>query len=445
VGKVPSSLPGVFPSIIGVRTALVDCDRAANYDDQPMKPNRTTQIILTLLLVALACWLGTSKSFYEGAIMSAFFALALASVLIIHFRVRSSWPDALLVLGLSCMIALVDFRLLHFKPWIMDWLAFPGLSSLVVLGLRTVWSEDAKRKELLLAFLPALLFVTSEYFAATFLEWTSAAHPKVLDLYLFSFDSALHVQFPILLGQAFSTWPTLRFISVIFYIGLPIPIALVYAGRLLRVSEKAIPSFVAFLATGPVGVIFYNIFPALGPVHLFGNAFPWHPLTVEQASKLFLEPVTIAGPPNAIPSLHMGWVLLVWWYSRGLSWWERSIAFAFLFFTVLATMGTGEHYFVDLVVAFPFALLMESLCAFSLEFGEKWRTIGILSGGLGTFGWLMLLRYATKIFWISPVLPWLACVVTVGFTIICERKLYTAANSFGKNLTGIQGSPLPRD
>jgi PAP2 superfamily len=388
--------------------------------------NRTVQIVLTLLLLALAGWLGASKSFYEGAIMSAFFALALASVLIIHFRVCPSLQDAVHVLAISIFIAAIDFRVLHFKPWIMDWLAFPGLSSLIVLGMRTIWVQAADRKRLALAFIPSLLFVTSEYFAATFLEWTAAAHPKVLDLYLFSFDSALHVQFPFLLGQAFASWPTLRTVSILFYIGLPIPIALVYAGRLLRMEAKAVPSFIAFLATGPIGVIFYNIFPALGPVHLFRQAFPWHPLPVEQAAKLFLEPVAITGAPNAIPSLHMGWVLLVWWYSRGLSWWERSIAFAFLFFTVLATMGTGEHYFIDLIVAFPFALLIESLCAFSLSPTNGARLVGILSGFFGTFGWLMLLHYATRIFWISPAVPWILCLITVVFSVVWDRKLYAA-------------------
>jgi hypothetical protein len=389
-----------------------------------MKLNRASQTILSLLLIGATAYLATSRSFYDNAILSAFFALALASVIIIHFRVRPSLQDALLVLGLSALIAVVDFRLLHFKPWIMDWFAFPGLCSLLVLGLRTVWAEDSQRKRLLLAFIPALLFVTSEYFAATFLEWTAAAHPKVLDLYLFSFDSSLHVQFSFLLGQAFSMWPTLRIVSVIFYIGLPIPIALVYAGRLLRLSEKAVPSFVAFLATGPIGVIFYNIFPALGPVHIFQQAFPWHPLTVGQATKLFLEPIAITGAPNAIPSLHMAWVLLVWWYSRGLSALERSIAMAFVFFTVLATLGTGEHYFIDLVVAFPFALLIESVCAFSLGLTEKSRLSGIIFGAFGTLGWLMLLHYGNRLFWISPIAPWVLCAATVAVSIWMERLLY---------------------
>jgi len=86
---------------------------------------------------------------------------------------------------------------------------------------------------------------------------------------------------------------------------------MVYVGRLPRLGEIAIPSFLAFLATGPIGVLFYNILPALGPAHRSGTHFPWSPLSVSQASRIFLERVTLAGAPNAIPSLHMAWVLLV--------------------------------------------------------------------------------------------------------------------------------------
>ena len=103
----------------------------------------------------------------------------------------------------------------------------------------------------------------------------------------------------------------LRVTGLLFYIALAIPIAMVYVGRLPRLGEKAIPSFLAFLATGPIGVLFYNILPALGPAHLSGNHFPWSPRSVSPASRIFLEAVALAGAPNAIPSLHMAWVLLV--------------------------------------------------------------------------------------------------------------------------------------
>jgi hypothetical protein len=397
-----------------------------------MHLNRATKIILTLALAGIAAWLGTSAQFYNEAMVSAFFGIALASALIIHFRVRPSWQDALLVCGGMFLLAMVDFYLLQFKPAIMTWPSFAGLSSLLVLGVRTVWAKESERKLLLLGFVPALLFVTSEYYADSLLHWTSAVHPKVFDLYLFSFDSSLHVQIPFLAGQAFSLYPNLRAAGLLFYIGLPIPIALIYAGRVVRMREKAIPSFVAFLATGPVGVFFYNVLPALGPAHLFGKAFPWHPLTVEQSSRLFVEPMALSGAPNAIPSLHMAWVLLVWWYSRGLAGWERSAAFAFVFFTVLATMGTGEHYFIDLVVAFPFALLMEALCAVELPIRERRRFISLALGFFLTFGWLLALRYSVHFFWRSPAIPWILCAATVAVSLVFESKLWRAA-TFAQN------------
>src|SRR2546430_8799991 len=60
------------------------------------------------------------------------------------------------------------------------------------------------------------------------------------------------------------------------------------------------------------------LLPDLGPIHIFHDAFPWHPLSFTQLHKLFVEPLPIAGPRNAIPSLHMAWVILAWWFSRGL-------------------------------------------------------------------------------------------------------------------------------
>ena len=160
-----------------------------------------------MALLAALLWLGTSTRFYTEALISAFFGLALASVLIIHLRVRPSAIDTILVLGNTALLAILDFRILHFKPEIVAWLSFAGLSSLFILGLRTVWAKAADRKLLQLAFIPACLFVVSEYYADTFLHWTSTLHPKVFDLYLYSFDASLKVQIPFLVGQSFATWP----------------------------------------------------------------------------------------------------------------------------------------------------------------------------------------------------------------------------------------------
>src|SRR3569833_698853 len=117
----------------------------------------------------------------------------------------------------------------------------------------------------------------------------------------------------------------------------------------------------AFLLTGPIGVIFYNLLPAMGPAHVFRGAFPFHMPDYRQAAQLVPTLVALPGPRNAIPSLHMNRVLRAWWNSRGLHWIWRAIVLYFVVFTVFATLGTGEHYLVDLIVAYPFALLLESL------------------------------------------------------------------------------------
>jgi len=242
-------------------------------------------------------------------------------------------------------------------------------------------------------------------------------------LNLYAFDGTLRVQLPFLIGQWFQKLPWFYSISFFFYIGLPIVIAVVYTGVLLRDTRRSLSAMTAFLVTGPIGILFYNLLPALGPVHVFNEAFPWHPLSFAQLHKLFVEPLPIAGARNAIPSLHMGWVILAWWFSRGLSLWRRTIAALFLLFTFFSTMGTGEHYFVDLVAAVPFSLFIKSLCSFELSWTSRARLLGLSTGAslLGT--WFLLLRFAPKAFLFSALPPWALIMLTVAVCLYLEKAL----------------------
>src|SRR5260221_11714185 len=108
--------------------------------------------------------------------------------------------------------------------------------------------------------------------------------------------------------------------------------ALVAAGHLLHGSKRAIAAIVAFLVTAPVGIIFYNLFPALGPTYIFGPRFPWNPLTIDQAAHLRLDPMLAAAFRNAMPSLPIAWVVLAWGFSGRLSEWEAAITMVFVVF-----------------------------------------------------------------------------------------------------------------
>ncbi len=351
------------------------------------------------------------------------FTLTLGSMILVLFSVRPRWDDAVFVAILTLLHAAVAFQLLYNPYFPILWLAFAGLSSFWVLCVRTIWASDAERKVLQYATFAAILLLTVESCVSSTLKWAERMHPKSLDLFLYSFDGSLGTQISFQMGMAFARWPLLRNAGIFFYEALPVAVALICAQQIAARKGKALSTVTALVATGPIGVATYNLFPALGPRLISLWQFPFHPLTRAQTMNLSLVQIAADGPRNAIPSLHMAWVLLIWWYSRGLSWWVRAVAFLFLIFTVAATMGTGEHYFIDLVVGFPFAVFMETLCSFDVPWHTRSKIIALAWGLGGTLTWLALLRLAPSIFWISPIIPWSMVAATVALSIICERGL----------------------
>ena len=387
------------------------------------------RIGLTVLLFGVILGLALNRDFYNDSMASAFLSLALASAVIVLAMIRRSWLDLLWVLTGGLFLAVVDLRVLGFYPVFMAGFSFVGMAALAVLGTHTIWADGDERKLLLYGFLPAVLFVASEYMASTLLDITEKLHPKTFDLFLYSFDCSLRVQFSFLMGQLFWTWPWVRFVCLVIYLALPLPLALVYAAQLRRQKEKALAVMLAFLVTGPVGVLFYNMLPACGPAHIFGAAFPFHPPSIADVMHMNVVPVLLKGARNAIPSLHMAWVLLVWWNSRGLARWIRAIALLFVVLTVMATLGTGEHYFIDLVVAFPFSLMVQALCSYSQPFRSGARRNAFLFGTFVTLIWLALLSFTTTIFWTSPALPWAMIVATVAPSILLWNRLVSCWDS----------------
>jgi hypothetical protein len=177
-----------------------------------------------------------------------------------------------------------------------------------------------------------------------------------------------------------------------------------------------------------MGFLFYNLFPACGPLYVFGQAFPFHPLPMAILSRLTVKPAAFPGLRNAMPSLHLAWTLQAWWYSRGLSWIERLVAFAFLALNAVATLGTGEHWFVDLIVAFPYALMIQAICAYHVPWKDPARKAALFLGLGGILGWMAVLRYGTELFWTSPIVPWALSAATIALVSLRQAKLDSVAN-----------------
>ena len=386
---------------------------------------------LVALIVATAFALISSREFYTNSMLASFMAVAIGSVVFIHLSIRPL-GDLSKVALITAALVVIQCRVLRVVPHWPAVVCILGIASFLVLGGHSMWASGKERETAFCALIAGGLLSFSDWTASSTLGWTEAVHPKTLDLFLYKFDCSLGFQPSFLIGQWFAKYGWLHLVCILFYVALPVPLTLVFGQRLRRDGRAAMGVFWAFLVAGPAGVLLFNIFPAMGPNHVFSN-FPAYPLPIGDVSRLALEPVRLPGFRNAIPSLHMTWALLAWWSARDVPRWTRAIAVLFVIFTVLATLGTGEHYLVDLVVAFPFALVLYAI--FERNSSASVRRIAVTVGALTVCGWLLALTYADQIFWVSLSVPWLFVCGTLAVSLFFVHRLTLAEKSGETRLT----------
>jgi hypothetical protein len=384
----------------------------------------------TGLLIIVVAALALNSSFYDQTTKDLFFSLTLASTAIVFLHVRPLYEALQLVIA-TCLLVLLQTLALKVPISPMPVLALFGVSSLGLLAFRRIWSPGEERELSYYAFFPPLLFVLLGYASSALLEITGKLHPTTLDLFLNNFDASLGMQPSFEMGRLVLRSRRLTRIALLFYYALPIPVMLVYAQQLVRRGKGAMAAFLGFFIVGPVGVVFYNLLPACGPIYLFGSQFPFEPLSNQQVKEMLIHPVLISGVRNAFPSLHMAWALLAWWYGEGLSLWIRASLAIFLAGTVLATLGLGEHYFVDLVAAVPFALMIRAASVGGMLFRDRRRLQPLLFGLLWMIAWIGLLRFGVAMMWMSPLIPWTLVACTILSCIVWQGRLAGIGRRFG--------------
>jgi PAP2 superfamily len=374
------------------------------------------------VVFVLVCAATLSRGFAEQIAHDVFFSLTLAGCSIVLLSV-CSWREFAAAGAAGLALGSLQMLVLKTPVLVSTALGFLGLGSLFVLVVARIRSTGENRQLLQDATLPPLLLVLLGYFGSGPLELTARLHPRTLDWFLYSFDQSLGVQLSFKVGQiVLSSKPLTRAVVGMYYL-LPLAILFTYARQLVRNRNLAMAAFLAFVIAGPLGVVFYNLVPAVGPLNLFGSKYPYNPLTVEQLRHLPIQALTIGGPRNAFPSLHLGWALLTWWYSEGLSRWARVACFIFLVGTVIATLGLGEHYFIDLVTAFPFALTIQAMCTLNVPITNARRVIPLMAGVAMMLGWILLLRWGLPLFWINPIVPWSVIASTICLTLSLQARL----------------------
>jgi hypothetical protein len=165
----------------------------------------------------------------------------------------------------------------------------------------------------------------------------------------------------------------------------------------------------AVILAGTVILPLYLVCPAAGPKYLFGDRYSWWIPDLSGPPATVFIPIANASPNgmNAIPSGHFAWALLAYWFSRKYcSNGVRVVSGVYAALTCFATLGTGEHYVVDLVLSVPFAAAVWNTVH------RQWRSAGI---GLGVvLAWLIALREGWALA-IPPLPAWLLIASTIAF------------------------------
>lgn len=356
-----------------------------------------------------------------GALLSFAFFL--------HLWTRPRFTEVLLTVLLAAA-----FRVLYGQPHpvggsffaLFTYGALLGLASIIVLGVQVARSRGDERERKRAVLTASLLAPVAFMLLGFPLRLTIALHPKTYDHILYAFDGSLGFQPSFLIGKAFRASAALRIAASVAYdVVLPV-IACFYVAQIVGKKRFQVDVVKVFIGTLFFGTMLYHVCPAAGPVYAFGKAFPGNEPAVTQ---LPMAPVKIPqGPRNAMPSLHFACALLVWWNSRVCSRWCRALALLFLVLTALATLGLGEHYLIDLVVAVPFTVAMTAATATSIPSEAAERRRALFGGGVLTGVWLVLLRSGFNWMHASPALSWFLVATTLAISLELHRRLAHAAS-----------------
>jgi PAP2 superfamily len=127
------------------------------------------------------------------------------------------------------------------------------------------------------------------------------------------------------------------------------PPLIVFAAYLwLRSEREAVDLLKTFILNLLAALPIYMLIPVSGPRFVF----PSFPTIVPTVVPHLLALNT---PPNGIPCVHLSNALLVAWFAR--KWRFGQVAgVTFVLLTIGATLGFGEHYLFDLVLAVPYSM-----------------------------------------------------------------------------------------
>ena len=400
-------------------------------------PFLTAVALFANLIVPL--WLVAGRMWYSSALCAAFIVFLSLRPSRLQIAFSGIW-GALVLVTFTALFHQVIFRQMGVRPveqTAIRMVAFTGIGCLDVGIIACMQAHTLEsRGEAVGALLRCLAFPLAPIPVDFFLlHWS----PEMSwDRVLLASDAALGLQLSFWTARLARSVPGgMRFLQWV-YEALPIAMG---GGYAIASGRRRTNLALGLITAGLLGRALHPIVPAAGPGFVFVGDFPFHepalslswirpvfvgdfPFHEPALSLSWILPIRVNLILNCVPSLHFAWALLVYWALRPAGRTVRTIATLFVVFTATATLALGEHYFLDLVIAVPFALAISTLCS-KTDF-VSWpaaRTAAGVWGAGAVAVWMALLRAGVMLR--APAwLGWALVVVTLGASLVLERRLF---------------------
>lgn len=254
-----------------------------------------------------------------------------------------------------------------------------------------------------------------------------ALQPGTFDLITLHVDGSLGFQASAIFAQYGAAFPWFKTLLTVVYAALAVLPTTLYG--LQFTGRHAPPASIvkAWVWAIPLVFLAYFLYPVCGPLYLLGpNLFP---LEIPPLEALNTQVTVVSSAPrNGVPSMHFGWTLLVWMnagllHDRKLAKYVRAFCALFLGLTSLATLGLGEHYLIDLVIAVPFIVGVQALCTDVLSWHQPARRNACIAGFGMALAWMLGLRFGYELFIAVPGLTWICTLLTIAGSIAVYRPL----------------------
>jgi hypothetical protein len=384
--------------------------------------------ITALLVLALVVFAQIRAPAGQGVapselLIPSFFYPAAWSVTIFLLIVTSSRERLLLAtLIAACMTAGAVATLLVGETRLAVRVCFitAGLAPYFLMVRHIVVNTGPERSRWIDALAIASLIHVSALGNNFFRDETAVWIPKIVDPKIAEFEEGFGFQFSAVMAYVLAAVPPLDRLAWAAYNFVQIPIIVVAAFQWRRKGADGFSILPGFIFGSMIGYTCYWLTPAIGPKAYFGADFPLLHATPAYLAHLPLFDFDPHHDRNAMPSMHISWAVLIYLYSRSFPLWARCCAGLFVVLTACATMGFGEHYFMDLVVAAPLVLLVRALFAMGLDWTNAARSRAAVSGLAMLAFWIMAILIEANL---TSSLVVALTGITLAASIFLERAL----------------------